>query len=557
MTDSPFPATQRAVQLVGPDELRLNDAKPVPTPGPHELLCRVNVVGLCFSDLKLLKQFSGHVRKGPVLEGAGDWLTHFSGYVPNDKPTVPGHEPVVTVVAVGDHVKGYRVGERYFIQADWRWLKTAGSNGAFGYNFEGALQEYVLLDQRLIDAPDGESMFLPAPVGERSAAAYGLVEPWACAECSYRTPERRTLKADGRRLIWADVTPGPELDALLAAQPAAAHTVWAGPAAPEDRAGDDAAALETDAYDDVLYFGADPGRVESIFPTCRKDALILLMTCGERFGRPVNTALGAMHYRGLRLAGTTGCDPAKALAVIPENGELRPDDLVHVVGAGGPMGVMHVVRNLCQGVPGVRVVAADLSDERLEALRRLAEPQARANGTGYEGYNSSGGARKGPWNYIVLMAPVPALAAEAVRDAAPGAILNLFAGIPVDRGGPVDLDLYCERGLYVIGTSGSRMDDMRTVLRKVQEGRLNTNVSVAAISGLDGAIEGIRAVERQEIPGKILVYPACRGLEMTRLDDLARRLPEVAAKLDDGVWTLEAENTLLGGFAAAGTEARV
>jgi L-sorbose 1-phosphate reductase len=154
------------------------------------------------------------------------------------------------------------------------------------------------------------------------------------------------------------------------------------------------------------------------------------------------------------------------------------------------------------------------------------------------------------------MAPVPALAAEAVRDAAPGAILNLFAGIPVDRGGPVDLDLYCERGLYVIGTSGSRMDDMRTVLRKVQEGRLNTNVSVAAISGLDGAIEGIRAVERQEIPGKILVYPACRGLEMTRLDDLARRLPEVAAKLDDGVWTLEAENTLLGGFAAAGTEAR-
>ena len=51
-----LPETQYAVQLVAPDELILNKAKDVPVPGSHQVLCRVEAVGLCFSDLKLLKQ---------------------------------------------------------------------------------------------------------------------------------------------------------------------------------------------------------------------------------------------------------------------------------------------------------------------------------------------------------------------------------------------------------------------------------------------------------------------------------------------------------------------
>ena len=43
---------QHAVQLVGPDELVLNTSKVVHPPGEHQILCRVEVVGLCFSDLK-------------------------------------------------------------------------------------------------------------------------------------------------------------------------------------------------------------------------------------------------------------------------------------------------------------------------------------------------------------------------------------------------------------------------------------------------------------------------------------------------------------------------
>jgi NADPH:quinone reductase-like Zn-dependent oxidoreductase len=178
MNNIPLPQTQRAVQLVGPDQLRLNAAKPVFQPGPRQILGRVEVVGLCFSDLKLLKQFSGHARKSEVASGIErSALAEMPNYVPGDKPTVPGHETVVRIVKVGSQVTRYKPGERYLVQTDYRWLPTAGSASAFGYNFEGALQEYVLMDERVITAPDGESMLMPVPE-DLSASALAL-----CGRC--------------------------------------------------------------------------------------------------------------------------------------------------------------------------------------------------------------------------------------------------------------------------------------------------------------------------------------------------------------------------------------
>lgn len=555
-----IPSTQRAVQLVAPDELILNSEKPVTAPGPHQILCEVVVVGLCFSDLKLLKQFSSHVRKSEVVHGIDPAiLAGFPGYVPGDKPTVPGHEPVVRIAAVGSGVRRFKPGERYFIQADWRWLRTASSsNGAFGYNFEGALQEYVLLDERLITSPEGETMLLPAPAGDRSAAAFGLVEPWACVENSYRVRERRELTAGGRLLVVADSTPDIEkLRRLLDAGPRPARMTWVSsrlsiPARwpiPAERA-NTLAETQGEPYDDVIYYGHDGDMVERLFARTANHGLMLLVLGGSKFGKPVNTALGAIHYRGVRIAGTRSHDPAEAFRAIPESGELRPGDTVHVVGAGGPMGVMHVVRSICQGVVGLTAIAADLSSARLAALDRLAAPLARKHGVKYESYNSTRGTRPGPFDYSVIMAPVPALVAGAVAASAPRGIINIFAGIPVDKSGPIDLDACVERHLYFVGTSGSVMDDMRTVLTKVESGALDTNVSVAAVSGLDGAVDGIRAVEAQSVAGKIMVYPACKGLPLTRLEDLPRAMPAVAAELADGVWTKAAEDALLKSFHA-------
>jgi D-arabinose 1-dehydrogenase-like Zn-dependent alcohol dehydrogenase len=264
----------------------------------------------------------------------------------------------------------------------------------------------------------------------------------------------------------------------------------------------------------------------------------------------VVTAVGRVHYGGIRITGTAGSNVADALAAIPATAEIRPNDKINIIGAAGPMGTMHVIRDLCQGVPNVTIFAGDLSDERLGALRKLSEPLAQKNKLTLKTYNPSKDKLTEKFNYIVLMAPVPALVAQAVKDAEPRAIINIFAGIPADKTGEIDLDAYIEKQCYFIGTSGSTLDDLKAVLKKVESRQLDTNLSVAAIAGLDGAVDGIRAVERNTMPGKIIVYPFAKGLKLTALTEAGKEHPGVAKSLNDGQWNKNAEEALKKEFGA-------
>jgi threonine dehydrogenase-like Zn-dependent dehydrogenase len=493
-------------------------------------LGRVEVVGLCFSDLKLLKQFSGHVRKSPVTAGIDeDFLREMPHYVPGDKPTVPGHETVIRIVKTGANVRRHKVGERYLVQTDYRWLPTANSNSAFGYNFEGALQEYVLLDERVITAPEGESMLIPVPE-DLSSSALALVEPWACVEDSYVEKQRQTLKPGGRMLVVGETLVDKSRVWSLPGKPKTTTFTSAG----------EVPGLDNASFDDVIYFGSNPATVEKLFPKVAVGGLFNIVQAGGKFGRTVISQVGRVHYGGIRLIGTTGTDPAAAMSAIPASAEIRPNDKINIIGAAGPMGTMHVIRDLCQGVPGVTVFAGDLSDDRLAVLQKLAGPLAAKNKLTLRSYNPSKDKLPDKFNYIVLMAPVPALVAQAVQDAAPGGIVNIFAGIPAEKTADLDLDTYIEKQLYFIGTSGSVLEDMKQVLAKVVSRRLDTNLSVAAVSGLDGAIDGIRAVEKNLMPGKILVYPSCRGLKLTPLTELGGTLP-----LSDGHWNKQSEEALV------------
>jgi threonine dehydrogenase-like Zn-dependent dehydrogenase len=554
-----IPAKQYAVQLVGPDQLVLNKAKDVFKPGPHQVLARVEVVGLCFSDLKLLKQFTGHVRKGQVMTGIDlGILKEIPSYVPDEAPTVPGHETVVRIVAVGSGVERHKPGERYLVQTDYRWVRTATSNAAFGYNFEGALQEYVLMDERVITAPDGESMLIPAPE-DRAASAIALSEPWACVEDAYVSKERTTLKANGQMLIVADAeVPLGRMSNLLRRYGTPAKVTWVSKLTPPTdlvmpvtlaKRVDD---LEDAAYDDVLYFGSNARVVEGLFPKLAANGLLNIALNGGRFDRPVVTMVGRVHYGGIRIIGTAGSNPVESMKYIPKSGEIRRGDRVNVVGAGGPMGMMHVIRNVCQGIAGVSVFAGDVDDNRLAALTKIVKPLAEKNDVEYKTYNAKNEQTPADLTYTVLMAPVPELVAAAVQNSAARGIINIFAGIPATVSGPIDLDAYVEKRLYFIGTSGSTLDDMKRMLEKVETDRLDTNVSVAAISGFEGAVEGIRAVENRSIPGKIMVYPACKSMGLVRLEELSQKLPDVGACLKDGIWTIEAEKKLLDGHSENG-----
>jgi threonine dehydrogenase-like Zn-dependent dehydrogenase len=149
------------------------------------------------------------------------------------------------------------------------------------------------------------------------------------------------------------------------------------------------------------------------------------------------------------------------------------------------------------------------------------------------------------------MVPAPALVQQAIAMAAPGARINLFAGFAVGTRAQLDLGDILARGLYLFGTSGSEIRDMQAVLGRLERGRLDTNVSVDAISGMEGVRDALAAVEGRTSGGKIVVYPQLPDLGMIRVGDLAERLPAVAAELRDGRWTREAEEALLATAAGA------
>jgi threonine dehydrogenase-like Zn-dependent dehydrogenase len=236
------------------------------------------------------------------------------------------------------------------------------------------------------------------------------------------------------------------------------------------------------------------------------------------------------------------------MEVIPEADEIRPGDKINVIGAGGPMGIMHVIRNICQGVEGLSVFASDVDDNRLATLTKIAGPIAEKNGVAYKAYNPLKDKVTEAFDYTALMAPIPALVAASVTNASERGLINIFAGIPATVTAGIDLDAYIEKRLYFIGTSGSTLEDMKRMLQKAESGRLDTNLSVAAVCGLFGATKGIRAVENRSIAGKIIVYPACKGLGLVLLEELNEKMPEVAKCLNNGLWSRAAEQKLLESF---------
>ena len=310
-----LPASQNAVQLVGPGRLVLNRSKDVPQPGPHQIVVKVEAVGLCFSDLKLLNQFSAHPRKGEIVSGiAPEVLQQIPSYVPGELPTVPGHEVSCRIVAVGSDVTRHRVGERCLVQTDYRTLPTKGSNAAFGYNFEGGLQEYVLMDERVVvDTVTGVRALI-AVSEEPSASAVALVEPWACVENSYSTTNRRTLAPRGRLLVVAEdghavmglaeaAKPGQPPASVTIVASAEVDLPWAGPSVAVIRASD-VRDLPDASFDDIVYFGASKLTIDVLNDKLAVGAIINVVLAGATIGAPVAVGVGRVDYEATRWIGT-------------------------------------------------------------------------------------------------------------------------------------------------------------------------------------------------------------------------------------------------------------
>ena len=486
-------------------------------PSEDEVLCRVDALGLCLSDIKIINQGNQH----PRLRGRDLAVD----------PTVLGHECSVTIIWVGERWREqFEVGERYIVQAD---IYFKGMNYAFGYLIPGGLAQYCYLDERALAGDEGCYLLPVNPEIGYSQAA--LAEPWACVEMSYNV-EDRLAPGDGDMLIvddgagaCSDAFPNarvlpPTLDGLA----------------------------EDDTFDDIIVAKPEPAVVERLVPHLRKNGALFLL--GSADGA-VSVDVGRVHYEGIRLLG--GGDTVEAVTAANQRTDLLPDGAALFIGAGGPMGQMHVQRAIEVPCGSRRVVVTDLDPERLDHIRDRFGGMAEAKsvelltlspeeGESPAAFNERVQALSpNGYNDVCVLAPVPALVTAAMAFAADNALVNLFAGIPIGNPATFDVSHVC-RGVKIIGSSGSRIRDLRKILDMVEKGELNTDLSVAAIGGLNVAREGLEGVKAGRFPGKTVIYTQIPDLPLIALPDIPKQLPEIADKLAaNGAWSKEAEAALL------------
>lgn len=526
----------------------------LPSYGPDELLVRHDACGLCFSDIKILSLGDKHPRITRDMKA---------------EPVVMGHEVVMTVLGVGENLKErYKVGQRFIIQAD---IYDKGVNYAYGYMIQGGLSQYGILDRRVLDGDDGSYLI---PIQETTGYVEGaLVEPWACVIAAYELKYRTSIKHGGT--AWIVGVAGASADRpytisegfdetshpsqLLLTNVPTRFADWLrlraqqlGVAVSEVS---DISTVANESIDDIVVLSADAELVESISPKLGQFG-VLAVVSDQAFSRPLSIDAGRIHYNRWVYVGTKGVDIARAYADTHVRSTLKSGGTCWLVGAGGPIGRMHLQRAIeLPGAPAV-IVCTDVSDTRLEDLRVSFENDAKGNlislvclnPTKKEEYSQymAGIKSCGGFDDIIVLAPVPAVIADAATYLAPEGVMNIFAGVNRGTMAAIDLNDMLNKHVRVIGHSASSIDDMKLMLSDTESGVLSPNRSVAAVGSLDAAKVGLQALKDATYPGKVVIFPNIKYMPVTALPDLKDVLPTVYAKLKDGrEWTVEAEEEFL------------
>ncbi|MFL5805914.1 MAG: alcohol dehydrogenase catalytic domain-containing protein [Roseiflexaceae bacterium] len=531
---------------------------PVPEASDDQLLVRVDAVSLCFSDVKLIQQGSKH----PKLYNR-DLAT---------EPTRLGHEAALTVLKVGANLRDqYQPGQRLAVQPD---IYQQGKSTAYGYTIPGGLIQFQLLGPEVLDADQGAYVL---PVGEQLGyAEAALTEPWACVEGAYRQRRRLTPKAGG--MMWIVGRPGdtttysfseglgaPATIVLTDVPESVRALVQSTQSQIIERNGltpSDYPALSEEltaglGFDDIVVL--DPRSADAAGELAR---LIARRGTFNLVGRTPLDGLpqidvGRIHYDYTAYLGNPGPDIAASYGEAHNRSDLRPGGVTVFVGAGGPMGQMHIQRAI--ELPGgpKTLIATDLSDERLAVLLQQFAPLAEQHGKRLILVNprqagdslrdlvlrETGGMGA---DDVIVSVPSAALMADGATLMASDGLLVLFAGVPNGTLAPLNLsDVYLHNAQFT-GTSGSTIHDQATVIRKTIACELSPNRSVAAVGGIEAARDGIRAMMEGRYPGKIVILPQISELPLMSIHELKATYPDVAAQLGPGdVWTPAAEQALI------------
>ncbi len=545
------------------------DTVPFPKYTEDNLIARIDAVGLCFSDIKLLTSGSSH----PRIEGR-DLAKN---------PTVPGHEVAMTIVGVGEALKGkFTLGSRYIIEAD---IFYKGKGVAFGYVIPGGLSQYVVIGKEILEGDDGCYLL---PVKEQTGyAEAALVEPWTCVVASYQIARRTRpranavfsfvgfakgqvpLKLDGlaqekiARIIYTGLTPeNAAAVAELARRTGAQLEEAASGGAPQQAAASGGAhpqqaAVAAARPTEVVCAGLpDKETFQRLVNEIDADSVIGVYTSEPDVELPVD--VGKVHYRRMELVGSLDGDVAASYRSNSRE-RLRQGGKAWFVGGAGPMGQMHVIKAIMDEEGPETILVTDLSDERLASLKHLisllGSSRSRKVSLTFENpkdlpadeldtfLNEKFG---GAFDDVVVLVPVSAIISQASHYLAPDGVLNIFAGVKVGTVTDLPLAAVVRNRVRVTGSSGSPLSAMKATLALTESGRLSTSYSLAAVGDMNSASKGLKALMDNTYTGKVVIFPFAHGIGLKSLKELARELPEVASHLLDGqYWTREAEAAFL------------
>ena len=143
------------------------EERPIPEPGPGQVLVRLETCGVCHTDIHAMR---------------GDWP------VKPGLPFVPGHEGVGIVEGLGDGVTSPAIGQRVAMA----WLGHACGECRYcidgrenlceqqqntGYSIDGGYAEYELADARFaVPVPDGVTPLDAAPLTCAGVTTYAAIK---------------------------------------------------------------------------------------------------------------------------------------------------------------------------------------------------------------------------------------------------------------------------------------------------------------------------------------------------------------------------------------------
>jgi len=534
------------------------EAFAIPEPNDDQLLVRIDSIGVCFSDVKILKQGGAH----PKL---------YNRNLAVD-PIRLGHEVSLTIVKVGKNLQAiYKPGQRLAVQPD---IYQQGKSTAYGYTIPGGMIQFHLIGDEVLKTDTGACLL---PVDESMGyAESSLLEPWGCVLGAYTQRRRLTIKQGG--VMWIVGQQGDSTSFTFSAGldlPATIILTDVPDSVRQAVLDTEALIVERDGLTPVDYESLSKELTNSVGfddivilnPTSATTVSAIARfiarrgTCNLVGTKPLDGLpqidLGRLHYDYTAYIGTSGTDIAAAYGEARNRCELRGGGTTVFVGAGGPMGQMHVQRALELPDGPKVVIATEISDDRLQTLNSMFKSLADKNGRKLFFFNPNTSkqsfhdfvmevTQNQGADDVVVSVPVAALMEEGDTVMKPDGMMVFFAGVPNGTMSALNLsNVYLSNAQYT-GTSGLTIDDQASVMERRVAGTLSPGRSVAAIGGLETAAEAIESVIEGKYPGKVVIFPQIHNLPLMGLKELKERLPEVAAKLgDDNMWTNEAEEVLI------------